>query len=149
MWELLLANANTIWLTVVIPILLMGFFGAIRHMYGNSITAMPDILIFLVSVDFYFALNPEPWVSIVHPSFATFFSVLYFSFGLISMLIFLFTLRVERRLIYHWVKRTFPGVIYYGKPDRLKKGFPYFGIMTSWFLIAAAVAFNMFPFSQR
>lgn len=148
-WELLLANANIILLTVVIPMLLIALFAIIRRVYGNSVTAMPDVLIFLVSIDFYFALSPNPWVSIVHPSVESFFPALYFSFGLISIMIFIFTLGVEKKLIHFWVKRNFPDVIYSRKPDISKQRFPYLGITFSWFFIASAVALNMLPFSGR
>ncbi|MBI3029428.1 MAG: hypothetical protein HYY64_07965 [Candidatus Rokubacteria bacterium] len=147
--EALTRNANVVLASVIIPLLLMTFFTLVRRRVGNSVTAMPDVLVFLVVIDFYFASQPDPWVRIVNQSLAGFFQALFISLGLLAAIVFIFSLTVERRLIRFWVKRTFPQTIHLMPPDIAHERFPYLGVMGSWFLIACIVGLNALPFAQR
>jgi len=147
--ELLLINLKPILLSVVVPFLLMALFTIIRKMYGNSVTALPDSLIFLSVVDFYFVLIPSPWIRMAHPSVWDFFQILAFILGLIAVLVFLFTLTVEKKLIRFWIKTSFPDAFYLMPPDINRQQFPYLAICTSWFFIASLVALNVLIFMQK
>ena len=149
MAEILVANANLILLSVAIPFLLMTVFTLIRKSLGNSVTAMPDVLIFLSMVDFYFAIQPDPWVPMVHHSVKSFFQTLSFSLALVSIILFLFSLNVEKKLLRYWVKRTFPQALRLLPHEISSQRYPYFGITSSWFLIACLVAINTLPFARR
>lgn len=146
---LLLANADLLLLSVIIPFLLMGFFTLIRKMYGNSVTALPDTLIFLCVVDFYFALTPDPWTGLVHPLVKDFFPKLAFALGLVAAIVFLFTLSVEKKLIRSWVRNTFPSVVQLMPREIRNQKFPFISIAASWLLIASLFALNALQFTGK
>ena len=147
--ETLYKNADVILASVIIPFLLMTFFTLIRRQLGNSVTAMPDVLVFLIVVDFYFATQPDPWIRIVHQSVTTFFQQLFISLAVLGAVIFLFSLSVERKLMRFWVRRTFPQTLHLMPPAIAGQRFPFLAVMGSWLLIASLVALNALPFAQR
>ncbi len=149
MAELLLTNLKPIMLSVIIPFLLMAVFTVIRKKCGNTVTALPDSLIFLSVVDFYFVLVPWPWITMAHPYVWDIFHIIAFVLGLLAVLAFLFTLTVEKKLIRFWIKTSFPNVSSLMPPDISMQNFPYLAICASWFFIASLVAVNVLIFARR
>ena len=145
--KILTENLNTILLAVLIPFLLMTLFTLIRKGFGNSLTAMPDVLVCVASVDFYFALAPDVWKPMVHPSIKDSFPLVSFALGLIAAIFFLYSLSVERRLINCWIKQRLSGTLLPSSISATR--FPYGGIVLSWFLIGTAIAINSLQFLAR
>ena len=147
--EILLKNANLLLLSVIIPFFLMTLFTLIRSSLGNSVTAMPDVLVFLSAVDFYFVLQPDPWTRIVHESLKNAFQALFLAFALLCAIIFILSLSVERRLIRFWIRRNYPQAVHLMPIDIMNQRFPVFRVMGSWFSIGCLVALQVLPFFVR
>ena len=146
--EIILKNLNVILLAVLIPFLLMTLFTLIRKGFGNSLTAMPDVLVSIASVDFYFTLAPEVWKPLVHPSIKDSFAPLSFSLALVAAIFFLFSLFVEKRLVNSWIKQKFSSEFLLPKQISDSR-FPYVGIIISWLLVGTLIALNSLQFLAR
>jgi hypothetical protein len=146
--EIVIRNLDTILLAVLIPFLLMVLFTLIRKGFGNSLTAMPDVFVCIASIDFYFALAPEIWKPMVHPSIKDSFAFLSFSFALVAAIFFLYTLTVEKKLVNSWIKQQFsPGFLL---PSQISVShFPYGGIFVSWILVTILIALNSLQFLAK
>src|SRR5712692_9601013 len=108
MAKTLVENLTLVLVTVAIPFLIMLTFTLIRRGFGNAVTAMPDVLVFLFSVNLYFAVWPEPWRKIVHTSVRDSFPGLSVSLSLAAMVVFLLVMRVEKRIALHHLQRMWP-----------------------------------------
>lgn len=147
--HVLVANANAILSVVVIPLLVMLIFTRVRKGYGNAVTAMADVLVFLIVVDLSFVVQPQPWIDIVHHSIASFFPALFLTLALLSALVFGLGLKVEAQLLRYWSRSLFPGATGSMPPAIAAQGFPYFGVAGCWCWIACVVALSALPFVLR
>ncbi len=150
MAQVLLENLGLILATVALPVVLMLLFTGIRKGFGNAVTAMPDIFVFLASVNFYFAGWPEPWKGLVHPTVRDSFTALSVFLGLMAAALFVLVLPVEHRIAAYWVRAMWPvGNRALMPPEIQNRRFPYFGLIASWILIGAFTAVNVLAFVLR
>ncbi|SRR6266571_940844 len=150
MVKVLLANLDLVLATVGIPVILMAVFTSIRKQAGNAVTAMPDVMVFLSSVNLYFAAWPEPWRKMVHPLVRESFAGLSLFLGVSAILLFLIVLPVERRIVRHQLQRVWPAANRNLMPlEILNQRFPFFGLIGSWILIATFAAVNTLAFVLR
>ncbi len=150
MVEVLLSHLNLVLAAVGIPFALMAVFTSIRRQAGNAVTAMPDVMVFLSSINLYFAAWPEPWRNMVHPLVRESFAGLSLFLGVIAVFLFLCVLPVERRIVRHQIQRMWPAANHHLMPlDIRNQRFPFFGLIGSWILIATFSAVNAIAFVLR
>jgi len=136
--------------TLVVPFLVMAVFVLIRKQAGNAVTAMPDVLVFLFSVDLWFLVSPEPWQAIVNPALKDAFRVMSAALGLAAMVVFLLVMGVERQINSHHMQRRWP-VAHLGlMPPTLQNAqYPYMRLVLSWMGIAWLAGLNAVAFVLR
>jgi len=136
--------------TLIIPFLIMLIFAEIRRGFGNAVTAMPDVLVFLFSADFFFAVSPEPWRSIVNPALKDAFPVVSATLSLAAMVGFLLVMRVERQIASHHLGARWPVPNRDLMPAELRGvRYPHARLFLSWVGIAFLVGLNAAAFVLR
>lgn len=136
--------------TLVIPFLVMVVFTLIRKATGNAITAMPDVLVFLFTVNLLFAVWPEPWRAMVNPVLKTTFSALSLTLSLMALVVFLLVMRVERQISSHHLAARWPVPNRALMPPDLRHvRYPHMRLALSWIGIAFLVGLNAVAFVVR
>src|SRR6266478_1873737 len=145
---LLVSNINVVLVVVIIPFLLIWLFTLIRIRFGNSVSALSDILVFLSTTDFVIVLSPlRPWMSLVHPLFKNSLAAWFFAFGVLAAIFFVLSLRVEQKLLRLSMQRALPMLTGFLPPDIARQGFPYLGVVGCWASIVLIIALNVLPFT--
>lgn len=144
--EIVVQNLKPTLLAVIVPFVLMVLFTVLRYSLGNSVTAMPDVLVFVCTIDFVFALDAKPWMPMLRPTVREIFTGVAFTFAILGLLHYIFALRVERRIMRYWFRRSYPHMIASRYPDILHARFPYGGILVSWILIVGLIGLNLAVF---
>src|SRR5262249_39024039 len=131
--DAVIANRNVILTSVVIPFLIMAFFTTIRVRSGNAVTAMPDVLVFFVTINLYFAVWPEPWLPVVKKSLHGDFRALSLALAFMAAMFFLASISVERRLIANHMRRLVNMAGWAWLPDQVRaQDFPYVRLIAAW-----------------
>jgi hypothetical protein len=150
MTETLLLNLTPVLAAVGIPFLLMAFFTLIRIQTGNTVSAMPDVYIFLATVNLYFAVWPDSWKPMVYSAVQSSFPALSFFLGAAALVLFASVLPVERRIGWCRIKAILPEPSHSQLPPAIRnQRFPYLRLIGSWILVAAFAAINALEFILR
>jgi hypothetical protein len=128
----------------------MFIFARIRSGFGNAVTAMPDVLVFLFSADFVFLISPEPWRSIVNPALKDVFPVVSAALSLAAMAGFLLVMKVERQITSHHLGAMWPVASRDLMPAELRDvRYPFTRLFLSWVGIGFLVGLNAVAFVLR